>query len=132
MKKKILGNLSDKCVLSWEFWWFTKVHVFWEDHKNLKLIYFCLILVGRFLKFFSFFYEYTKGQIISKWFLVSSNSSKKRTNEFFLLLWRLVFVRFLEEIEDTKNHFEIIWPLALKYISNKYKMFFGKNEKTHV
>ena len=25
---------------------------------------------------------------------------------------RLVFARFLEEIEDTKNHFEIIWPLG--------------------
>ena len=53
-----------------------------------------------------------KGQLISKWFLVSSNSSKKRTNELFFLLWRLTFVHFLEEIEDTKNHFKIIWPLA--------------------
>ena len=52
-----------------------------------------------------------KGQLISKWFLVSSNSSKKRTNEFFFLLWRHVLVHFLEEIEDTKNHFKIIWPL---------------------
>ena len=48
--------------------------------------------------------------------MVSSDSSKKRTNKFFLLLWRLVFVRFLEEIEDTKNHFEIIWPLEIKQV----------------
>ena len=56
---------------------------------------------------------HTKGQLqlISKWFLVSSNSSKKQTNKFFLLLWRLVFVCFSEEIEDTKNNFEIVWPL---------------------
>ena len=54
-----------------------------------------------------------KGQLIYKWFLVSSNSSKKRTNEFFLLLWRLVFVCFLEEIEDTQKDFEIIWPLII-------------------
>ena len=62
--------------------------------------------------FFNLF-VFAKGQLISKWFLVSSNSSKKRMNEFFLLLQRHVFVRFLEEIEDTKNHFEIIWPLPI-------------------
>ena len=32
---------------------------------------------------------------------------------------RLVFVRLLEEIEDTKKHFEINLPLALKNINYK-------------
>ena len=30
---------------------------------------------------------------------------------------RVVFFRFLEEIEDTKKHFEINWPLALRLYS---------------
>ena len=43
--------------------------------------------------------------------MVSSISSKKRTKSFFG--WnRTIFVRFFEEIEDTKNHFECNWPLA--------------------
>ena len=41
----------------------------------------------------------TKGQLISKRFLGSSISSKKRTNEFDFTTVILVFVRFLEEIE---------------------------------
>ena len=61
--------------------------------------------------------QLVKGQLISKWFLVSSNSSKKRTNGFFLLLWRLVFVCFLEEIKDIKSHFKIIWPLPRNQLS---------------
>ena len=55
-----------------------------------------------------------KGQMISKCFLVSADSSKKQTKEFDLLPWRLVFVHFLEESEDTKKHFDIIWPLKMK------------------
>ena len=50
-------------------------------------------------------FEMTKGQLISKWFLESSISSKKRTNEFIFTTMRRDFVRFLEEIEDTKNAF---------------------------
>ena len=56
-----------------------------------------------------------KGQIIPKVFVVSSDSSKKRqTNSFLVLLGKKTnsFVRFLEESEDTKSRFEIIWPLA--------------------
>ena len=44
----------------------------------------------------------------------SSISSKKRTNEFVLLLWRLVIVRFLEEIDDPRKRFEINWPLVAR------------------
>ena len=36
-----------------------------------------------------------------------------------LLLWRLVFVRFLEEIEDSKNYSEIIWPLKARLMHTK-------------
>ena len=50
-------------------------------------------------------FKQDKGQIIWKEYLVSSNSSKKWTNEF---------VHFLVEFEDTKSPFEIIWPLPLE------------------
>jgi hypothetical protein len=54
-------------------------------------------------------FDSPKGQIISKRLLVSSDSSKKRTNEigFFCLtvLKNNLFVRFLEESEDTKKSF---------------------------
>ena len=49
----------------------------------------------------------TKGQLISKANCQAVNSSKKRTNEFVYTttMQRSVFVRFLEEIEDTKKTF---------------------------
>ena len=46
-----------------------------------------------------------KGQLISKWFLGSSISSKKQSNEFVFNSMRHVFVRFLEEIDDPKKPF---------------------------
>ena len=47
-----------------------------------------------------------KGQLISKANCQAVNSSKKQTNEFiFSTTMRCVFVRFLEEIEDTKKTF---------------------------
>ena len=47
-----------------------------------------------------------KGQLILKANCQAVNSSKKRTNEFgFFTTMRRVFVRFLEEIEDTKKTF---------------------------
>ena len=48
-----------------------------------------------------------KGQLISKANCQAVNSSKKRTNEFIFTTMRRVFVRFLEEIEDTKRRFKI-------------------------
>ena len=48
-----------------------------------------------------------KGQTKSKVFLQADVSSKKRTNKFNFTTMRLVFVRFLEESEDTTRHFEI-------------------------
>ena len=47
----------------------------------------------------------TKVQLISKANCQTANSSKKRTNEFDFTTMRLVFVRCLEEIEDTKKAF---------------------------
>ena len=46
-----------------------------------------------------------KGQLISKRFLGSSISSKKRTNQFVFISMRRVFVHFLEEIDDLKKPF---------------------------
>ena len=46
-----------------------------------------------------------KGQVILKWFLGSSISFKKRTNEFVFTSMQIVFVRFLEEIDDLKKTF---------------------------
>ena len=57
-----------------------------------------------------------KGQIISKGLLVSSNSPKKRTNEFVVVVKTNSFVRFLGEFEDTKSPFEIIWPLIVHFV----------------
>ena len=51
-----------------------------------------------------------KGQIISKGLfgVVSSNSPKKQTNEFIVVVKTNLFVRFLGEFEGTKSPFEII------------------------
>ena len=47
----------------------------------------------------------TKGQTISKLFFQANVSSKKQTNKFNITTMRLIFVRFLEEIEDIKKTF---------------------------
>ena len=47
----------------------------------------------------------SKGQTKSKLFFQADVSSKKRTHEFNFTTMRLIFVRFLEEIEDTKKTF---------------------------
>ena len=43
--------------------------------------------------------------------MVSSNSSKKKKNEFVVVEKMNLFIRFLGEFEDTKSPLEIIWPL---------------------
>ena len=45
------------------------------------------------------------GQTKSKLFFQADVSSKKRTNEFDFTTMRLVFIRFLEEIEDAEKTF---------------------------
>ena len=51
----------------------------------------------------------SKGQLISEGLFGILNSSKKRTKKFDLIMYytsgRLVFIRFLEEFEDTKKTF---------------------------
>ena len=56
-------------------------------------------------------YSFLKVRLFQKDFLVSSNSPKKRTNEFVVVVKTNLFVRFLGEFEDIKSLFEIIWPL---------------------
>ena len=46
-----------------------------------------------------------KGKLISKWFMESSISSKRRTNEFVFTSKWIVFVRFLEENDNLKKPF---------------------------
>ena len=47
-----------------------------------------------------------KGQLISKANCQAKASTKKRTNEFVFTNMQRVFVRFLEEIEDSKKEFQ--------------------------
>ena len=47
-----------------------------------------------------------KGQTNLKLFFQADVSSKKRTNKFDFTTCRLVFVRFLEESEDTNKTFQ--------------------------
>ena len=46
-----------------------------------------------------------KGQLISKANCQVVNSSKKRINEFVFTTMQCVYIRFLEEIEDSKKAF---------------------------
>ena len=68
---------------------------------------------------FTFQLDNAKGPIISKWFFGVFDFLQK-TNEN-KSTWVIIevksnsFVRFLEEIEDTKNPSKIIWPLRGKH-----------------
>ena len=55
-----------------------------------------------------------KGQLISKYILVSSISSKKQTKTRRIIVKTKLFVSFLEEITAWQFAFEITWPLALR------------------
>ena len=58
----------------------------------------------------------SKGQLISIWFygvvdfLHKTNENKSTWG--IIEVKSNLFVRFLEEIDDPKNHFEINWPLV--------------------
>ena len=56
--------------------------------------------------------SYLKVSYFRKVFLRSSISSKKRTKTIRILVKTNSFVRFLEEIDDPINHFEIKLPLT--------------------
>ena len=72
---------------------------------------------------------FIKGQIISKRFLVSLISSKKGTNEFNFTSVILVFVRFLEEIEDIKKQFRNYLTFSRRQINvNRRQVAFLENQ----
>ena len=62
--------------------------------------------------------QIAKGQIISKGLLVSSNSPKKRTNEFVFTITMTSFIRFLGEFEDTKKSFQnyLIFNILIAFL----------------
>ena len=63
-----------------------------------------------------------KGQIMSKWlfgvfdFLQKTNENKSTWG--IIVVKSNLFLRFLEEIDDPKNHFEINWPLVRAAIAS--------------
>ena len=65
-----------------------------------------------------------KGKVISKANYQAVNSSKKRTNEFIFTTMQHVFVRFLEEIEDTKKTFQNY--LTFTHFALQYLKIFGQ------
>ena len=70
-----------------------------------------------------FFKSHTKGQLISKLFfgivdfLQKMNENKSTWG--IIVVKSNSFFHFLEEIEDIKDHFEIIWPLTTTTILYK-------------
>ena len=58
------------------------------------------------------FAKIAKGKLISKWFMRSSISSKKQTNEFVFTSMRIVSFIFWRKVTTSKNHFEINLPLT--------------------
>ena len=84
-RKLIFLEVSTKFLKNWLYW------LYW-------------LLVGMLTDKFKNFTVF-KGRIISKELLVSSNSPKKRTNEFVFTTTKNSFVRFLGEFEDTKKSF---------------------------
>ena len=64
-----------------------------------------------------------KGQLILKPNCQAVNSSKKRTNEFVFTAMRRVFLRFLEEIEDTKETFRKYLTYCIFFVYRSYLQF---------
>ena len=99
----------------------------WEEQasstklsKNIQVFVFVLIFDGKsfhinlietYNNLNRIIFENTKGQLVSKWFLVSSISSKKRTKEFdFTMIPQVDLFSFVfwRKSKTPKNHFEII------------------------
>ena len=70
-----------------------------------------------------FFDPLPKGQLISKANCQAVNSSKERTNEFVFTSMRCVFVRFLEEIEDSQKAFRNYLTFTLFKLKTFFKNF---------
>ena len=73
----------------------------------------------------------SKDQIIWKDFLASSNSPKKWTNEFVIVVVKTnLFICFLGEFEDTKSPYKIIWPLPTFFFSKHKNVIKVLNSRT--
>ena len=61
-----------------------------------------------------------KGQLISKWFLgvvdFPPKTNENKSTWGTIVVKSNLFVRFLEEIDDLKKHFEINWPLGIEIV----------------
>ena len=82
------------------------------------------------------FLNVSKGQTKSKRFFQADVSSKKQRKEFNFTTMRLVFVRFLEEIEDTKkafrNELNFIKKLKSRILKMRIQKYLGHNiERPH-
>ena len=64
-----------------------------------------------------FFSNHIKGQVISKRFLGSSISSKKRTNEFVFTAMQCVFVRFWKKLKTPKKIFRNYMTFSFRFYS---------------
>ena len=71
----------------------------------------------------------SKGQIISKAHLVSSNSPKKWTNEFVFTTMMNLFVRFLGEFEVIKKSFRIYLTFRSHTEKGTYTLRTGQDGK---
>ena len=79
-------------------------------------------------------YIVAKGHLISKANCQAVNSSKKRTNEFIFTSMQRVFVRFLEDIEDSEKAFRnYLTFIVMNNINESRSEYFGEkraNEQT--
>ena len=75
---------------------------------------------------------WTKGQRISKGLLVSSNSPKKRMNEFVFTSTMNSFICFLGEFEDTRSLSKIIWPLVFQFFYPQSLKNLNKETNTYI
>ena len=127
---------------NWNLDKYFKISINFYDITKKKLSKLTLLLQNGYINFYTslgnFCIEdsllniliFCKVRWFQKDFLVSSDSSKKRTNKFVFSTIKpkkpSKFIRFLEESEDTKNRFEIIWPLVINlYFLCQNKYFLG-------
>ena len=108
-KKNYLKPRKIFKILSHLIYLFSCINHYQNSYK-FQICYFrfyalFFILIGLEINLALIGYIYAKGQTKSKWFFQVNVSSKKRTKEFNFTTMRLIFVCFLEEIEDTKKTF---------------------------
>ena len=95
----------DNCFPDWLSIYASRFDTKEIKHKKVyKMVCSDKIFSGDNLFFFPYSESY-KGQMISKGLLVSSNSPKKRTNEFVFITTTNSFVRFLGESEANIKSF---------------------------